>query len=254
MDFGDFVWFDLVTNDAEAAADFYAELVGWDVSTNPMGEMGTYTMFSVDGKSVGGIAPQPPPEGAPSHWLGYVAVEDADATAERAKELGGAVLSEAIAIPDVGRFYVMSGPENGVFAAFQPENIAEMPDVDPAEPGIFGWFELYTNDAKASVDFYTELLGWELGEAMEMEGGEVYQLFNNGESDMGGIFDVSGMGEQAPPSHWNHYVRVADLDATAEKVTADGGNILHGPMEVPGGARVFIAMDPWGAVISFSGS
>ena len=39
-------------------------------------------------------------------WLPYVAVADCDATANRAKALGGKVLMDPSDIPDIGRFAI----------------------------------------------------------------------------------------------------------------------------------------------------
>ena len=43
------------------------------------------------------------------------------------------------------------------------------------------------------------------------------------------------------------YFRVPDVDSAAERIKANGGTIINGPMEVPGGERVVIATDPQGA-------
>ena len=49
------------------------------------------------------------------------------------------------------------------------------------------------------------------------------------------------------PPHWLIYFRVPDVDAAAERIKANGGKVLNGPMEVPGGDRVVTAADPQGA-------
>jgi len=46
------------------------------------------------------------------------------------------------------------------------------------------------------------------------------------------------------------YFRVPDLDAASERIIANGGKILNGPMEVPGGDRIVNASDPQGAAFS----
>jgi hypothetical protein len=43
------------------------------------------------------------------------------------------------------------------------------------------------------------------------------------------------------------YFRVPDVDASAARIVANGGKVLNGPMEVPGGDRVLTAADPQGA-------
>ena len=60
----------------------------------PAGEAGTYTMLRLDGDEVGGLYELEAGRcelGVPSHWFSYMSVEDADATARRAQELGGTV-------------------------------------------------------------------------------------------------------------------------------------------------------------------
>jgi len=49
------------------------------------------------------------------------------------------------------------------------------------------------------------------------------------------------------PPNWQIYFRVPDVHAAAERITANGGKILNGPMEVPGGDWIVNAMDPQGA-------
>ena len=53
-------------------------------------------------------------------------------------------------------------------------------------------------------------------------------------------------GANRPPS-WLYYVDVDDLDAAVARVTSRGGTIAHGPMSVPGGARVAMCLDSQGA-------
>jgi predicted enzyme related to lactoylglutathione lyase len=52
------------------------------------------------------------------------------------------------------------------------------------------------------------------------------------------------------PPHWGIYFRVPDVDAAAERVKSNGGQVLNGPMDVPGGDRVVNCMDPQGAFFS----
>lgn len=49
------------------------------------------------------------------------------------------------------------------------------------------------------------------------------------------------------PVAWSFYFRVPDIDAAYAKVKELGGNPVMEPMEVPGGERVFFAIDPQGA-------
>ena len=96
---------------------FYTAVLGLTTSTMDMGA-GQYTLFEVDGRTVGGTtAPQMP--GVPNHWHVYFAVGDADATVAKVAELGGAVVAEPFDTP-VGRMAVVSDPQGAVFSLMQP--------------------------------------------------------------------------------------------------------------------------------------
>ncbi|HEY9286202.1 MAG TPA: VOC family protein [Pyrinomonadaceae bacterium] len=107
---GDFCWNELATSDAEAAKKFYAALFGWEYKSGDIGGA-AYNEIMAHGRPVGGIH-QMGAEfgGGPPHWMPYVAVDDVDAAAERAAELGGKVCVPPTDIPTVGRFSVINDP------------------------------------------------------------------------------------------------------------------------------------------------
>jgi uncharacterized protein len=113
---GAIVWNELITADPTVVA-FYTSVLGLGTSTMEMGT-GPYTMFEVDGQPVGGTtAPYMP--GTPNHWHVYFDVDDADATAVKAAELGGSVLAEPFDTP-VGRIAVIKDPQGAVFSVIKP--------------------------------------------------------------------------------------------------------------------------------------
>jgi predicted enzyme related to lactoylglutathione lyase len=81
-----------------------------------------------------------------------------------------------------------------------------------------------------------------------MGDGWMYDMFGYGGAPQGAVYtkppDMPG-----PPA-WVYYVRVEDLDGKVEKVKEHGGQVIHGPMEVPGGDRIAICTDPQGAVFA----
>jgi uncharacterized protein len=114
---GTFVWDELATSDPDAAADFYNEIFGWTAQRADMGE-GGYTIFKRAGDAdVGGASKAS--EGAPSAWIPYIATEDVDGTAARAKELGGTLIQEPTDIPDMGRFAIVTDPAGAVFGLWK---------------------------------------------------------------------------------------------------------------------------------------
>jgi predicted enzyme related to lactoylglutathione lyase len=67
---------------------------------------------------------------------------------------------------------------------------------------------------------------------------------------LGGMMNKPKEMEHVPPN-WNLYFRVPDVNAAADRVKANGGQVLNGPMEVPGNQWVVNCMDPQGAAVSF---
>src|SRR6185437_2077457 len=75
----------------------------------------------------------------------------------------------------------------------------------------------------------------------------MYQLFNLGGEQVGGIYNL-----QAPstPAHWLSYVRVPDCSKATDAAKDAGGRVLNGPMEVPGGHWITMIMDPQGGAFA----
>jgi predicted enzyme related to lactoylglutathione lyase len=84
-----------------------------------------------------------------------------------------------------------------------------------------------------------------------MDMGEMgkYYMFNRPHGMIGGIMNKGPQMAEVPPN-WGIYFRVPDVNAAVERIKANGGQILNGPMEVPGGDLIVNAMDPQGAAFS----
>ena len=242
---GQFVWYDLMTTDPEAAQAFYTAAVGWGTQVWENPGM-SYTMWTAGETPIGGIMKLPDEAvagGARPHWLGYVAVPDTDATVARAQELGAKVRVPPTDIPTVGRFAVLADPQGASIAAFTPQGSGQGPQLPPPV-GHFSWHELSTTDPEAAFTFYADLFGWEKTSAMDMGEMGVYQMFGPGGVPFGGIMRKPA--EQPGPPAWLHYARVADVNAAVEAVRKNGGQVIHGPMEVPGGDMIAMILDPQG--------
>jgi predicted enzyme related to lactoylglutathione lyase len=107
-------WVELNSRDVDAAKRFYPAVFGWTVQTYE-GEM-AYNELHLGSESVGGMMSMPPqvPAEVPSHWLVYFGVDDVDASAKRAGELGGNVLAGPMDFPG-GRFAVALDPQGAAF-------------------------------------------------------------------------------------------------------------------------------------------
>lgn len=119
---GAMTWNELYTDDVDRAGKFYTTVLGWTTEAFDMGPMGTYTLFNrpgVKGNAGGMMKLMPNMQGVPPHWLVYFAVEDCDASAKKAKDLGGKVLMDPMDIPNIGRFAVAQDPAGAVFALYK---------------------------------------------------------------------------------------------------------------------------------------
>ena len=165
----------------------------------------------------------------------------------RIVQLGGRVLKQPDDIPTVGRFAVVQDPFGASFAIFTPKPAPGSPEPKRGGTGDFSWFELYTPNPEGAWKFYQTLFGWEKTTAMDMGEMGVYQMFGRG----GGIPN-GGIMKPPPgaPAAWMPYARVKDAKASAAVAAANGGKIVNGPMEVPGGDWIATGMDPQGAMFS----
>ena len=246
---GRFVWYDLMTHDAEGAQAFYKKVVGWGTESwgdAPEG-LPPYTMFTNSLGPLGGINVMPPEVvagGAVPHWIAYVTHPDVEAAIAQAEELGAKVMMPAMDMPSVGCFAVLSDPQGALFAPYCPAGPSEAPTAPP-QVGQFSWHELMTADHKTAFTFYSEIFGWQAGEAMDMGPAGIYQLYGlDPAMPYGGMMDKPA---EVPMSAWIYYIRVDDLDAAVARAQEAGGTLCNGPMDVPGGDRIAQLTDPQGA-------
>ncbi|HMG46649.1 MAG TPA: VOC family protein [Allosphingosinicella sp.] len=247
---GKFFWYELMTSDLDAAIDYYTKVVGWTASDMPMpGDSSQrYVILNAGDRGIGGvmqITDQMRAGGARPGWLGYIHVADADAAAKSIAEAGGKVLMGPQDIPEVGRFALAADPGGAPFYVMMPFPREAMPPLDPATPGAVSWHELYSSlGDKVAFDFYAGQFGWETLAEMDMGPMGSYRIFGLDGVQMGGMMKKP---DNVPVSAWGYYVNVDGLDAAVERINANGGKVVMGPMEVPGGSWVCQAVDPQGA-------
>jgi predicted enzyme related to lactoylglutathione lyase len=239
------LWYELMTTDMKAAENFYRTVVGW--KTSPFeGAQEPYTMFNRTGDvPVAGVMTKPAEVKAPPFWAMYVGVLKIEDAASQIKRLGGSAHTGVIDIPTVGRMQMMMDPQGAAFYIYEPARAEQRPE-GAAEVGQASWHELMTTDAPAAMMFYQQVFSWQPSEVMDMGPIGKYQMFNRPHGMIGGMMNKPPEMANVPPN-WQIYFRVSDVDAAAERVKANGGKILNGPMEVPGGDWVANAMDPQGA-------
>jgi uncharacterized protein len=248
------LWYELMTSDMSGAETFYKAAVGW--ATTPFDGAGMpYTMWMREGDvPVGGVMALPADlqtRGVPPHWLAYIGVERLEDAVAHVEKLGGSVLSPVIEVPDVGRMRVVKDPQGAAFALYQPSNPPVIPE-GPGEVGDVSWLELYTTDSEAAMKFYGDLFGWKATESMDMGPMGVYRMFGRSHGSLGGMMTKTPDMAQVPNA-WLLYFRVPDIAAATERVKANGGAIVNGPMEVPGGDLIVQCTDPQGGMFALHG-
>lgn len=242
---GSFIWYELLTTDADSAAAFYGDVIGWTAAS--AGQPGVdYRIFSAEGTPVAGHMKLP--EGAEESgmrpgWLGYVGVDDVDSMVSDIEAAGGKALMPAMDMEGVGRMALVADPQGVPFYVMRGESDEASTSFDPTKPGHCSWNELSTPDQDGALAFYAARFGWEKGESMPMDEMGTYQFIEQEGAMIGAVMTAPSGRRPA----WNFAFTVSDIDSAAAKISGGGGTIDYGPVEVPGGQWAVMANDPQGA-------
>jgi len=252
---GDFIWYELMTTDPDGAKAFYDAVVGWDIETQPAGDMDYRMIRRSDGGNAGGVlrlTDDMLQHGAKPIWLGYLNVADVDETVASIEKAGGKALMKAD-IPNVGRIAMVADPQGAPFYIMKPIPPADNPDMRSdvfSRDGVqcCGWNELSTTDERAARQFYGEQFGWTSDNFMPMgEMGE-YRFFDHHGEGIGAVFNTPDR-----RTRWRFYFRVPSITAAKEAIEKNGGSVAVGPMQVPTGDWVIGGTDPQGAEFALVG-
>ncbi len=242
---GLFAWCDLALPDTAAGADFYKRVFGWETEDVPAPESMPYSFFTKEGRIVAGMGPlseEQQEQGVPPMWSAYIAVDDVDAVAARAGELGANVVMQPMDIMDAGRMAYLFDPTGAAVGLWQAGNHIGADVFN--EPGAMCWNELATRDVDGAIAFYTELLGWKTD--TQEYGGFDYVTCVVDDRSTAGIYDMSAFMPDGVPAHWSVYFAVDDTDVAVATARELGGQIDREPTDTPFG-RMAAMTDPQGA-------
>jgi predicted enzyme related to lactoylglutathione lyase len=253
-----FIWYELITPDPAGAKAFYDAVVGWDIQSTSDFPNDYRMIGRSDGKFAGGVLPlsdEMRQHGARPMWLGYLHAHDVDQAVAAIERDGGKALMPAFDTPGVGRIAMIADPEGAPVYLMTPTPSMDDPDAKSDvfsvdQPQHVRWNELWTSDPAAAVQFYTRHFGWVQNGDMDMGEMGKYQFIEHDGVMIGAIMPRM---PDMPQSMWNFYIGVDDIDRAAEAVKAGGGQVVNGPMEIPGGEYALNAVDPQGAMVGFVG-
>jgi predicted enzyme related to lactoylglutathione lyase len=242
---GEFIWYELMTSDLGGARAFYQAVVGWTISDKSDMPGMDYRMIAAPDAMAGGamqIDADMAAHGAKPIWVGYIGVDDVDASVDAIKAAGGQVFMgprdvegagrmAMVADPQGATFYVMRGSvEGGTSTVFAPE-----------KPGHCAWNELRTPDQDGAHAFYGSLFGWSQPDRMPMGEMGDYCFLTLGDIRLGATL------RGPAPAKWLPYFVVPSIQPAIEAVKAHGGTVTNGPHQVPGGGHIIMGIDPQGA-------
>ena len=185
--------------------------------------------------------------GARPGWMGYIWVEDVDAALPELTAAGGKVFKAPADIPGVGRFAVVADPDGAVFMLFRDAGGNPPPPPPPGTPGLVGWRELHAGDGappsrsipacsagrRRATSTWGRWASITSSKPARRAGRDYDQARRKRRRRSGSTISTS-----------------TAIDAAAERVKANGGKIVNGPMEVPGGQWVVQALDPQDAMFA----
>ena len=238
---GTFIGADLITEDAEAASRFYADLFGWDVEKV---EDGGYRI-NHKGRLIASISQIDASGGDAkrSFWLVALAVNDIKQAMRSAAENNAEVYEKVTTVKNYGKFAVIGDGEKAPVMFIQS---GKTPIGGTTGPGSWVWAELWTDDIDKATTFYADVVG--VGHDTTDRGGRAYHLFTSQGEPRTGIVKIPAELEDVKPG-WAPYVDVVDLDTTKARVKDLGGRVIFATENNPARGAIALIIDPTGAAL-----
>ena len=232
---GEIVWVDLITNEAQTSKKFFSNLLGWTFKDH-----GAYQMAMSGTKPVSGIIDDKELMSGSknSYWVVSASVNDVNAVSKEIETKGGKILSAPMKINGRGTTAVVQDAQGAVFSILH--NSHGDPKATKPKNGQWMWAELWTNDVKSAVSFYSDVLPCT---ARPNDDDEDYYILKSKNYEFAGITKLPVKNEKPI---WIPVLKVADPDAIAKKAVALGGSIMINPTMILGN-KVALISTPHGA-------
>lgn len=234
------IWFDLSSSDPVRMRDFYAGVFGWTYEVSG-DEYGNYVMFKHNGRDVAGLGAKQQPE-MPDAWAVYFQTDDAAATVKKAKDAGGTVIVDVMAVGELGKMAVLQDTSGAFVSTWQP--IQHQGTQIWNEQGAPFWVEMHATDYPAALEFYKTVFDWDTEVTGDSDDFRYTIQIADG-AQVSGIMDATFL-PPGVPSNWHFYLGCEDVDATVAAVQEHGGSVNMSPEDTPFGRLAGVA-DPGGA-------
>ena len=242
-------WIDLTTSNPEKSAKFYREVLGWEVTA----ETDEYRIGRMQGLPIGGFIPQPADSTMPDTWVTYFRAGNLEKECQRAEELGGRVLSGPQQV-ELGQMALLSDVTGALFGLIEPKNTEQF--VAAGEPGLPVLHELTaTKDFSKALDFYGELLNWEI-RTQSTTGSEAvedadYATAEEEGAPFAGLWNAKGKFPPQVGGFWQTYLGVRNMDEAIKAAVECGGEVIREPWLSTFGLMALVS-DATGATITLT--
>jgi predicted enzyme related to lactoylglutathione lyase len=241
---GKFVWADLVTDDVQAAQNFYAGLFGWTFRN-----VGNYVVAFNDERPLAGMFQRARPANdakARPRWFGYISVGNVEKVQSAVTKNGGRELAAPRKMPKRGEQAVFADAEGAVFGVVKSST--GDPQDFQAEPGDWIWIQLLSHDAKQAADFYRDVAGYEVIENTASNRLSDFVLASQGFA-RATVREIPKARQAEIKPNWLPFVRVKSISESVAKAEQLHGKILLAPKPERFEGKVAVVADPTGGAI-----
>ena len=239
LEHGSFFWCDLSTFDVDRTKAFYRDILGWAYTQDTQPDGAPYYLASQDDAFRAALYQMPKKfknMGMPSFWMSYIAVDNAQATADLAKSLGGIVEVGPIPFGDGASIALIRDPLGAGFTVC--EGAAGMGGGRAKAAGAMAWNALYVSDASSVAPFYEALFGWRVSDQADSQG--AHSILTASGKPEASLYELPDA-VRGKFQFWGVHFAVSDLNAAKQKVLSAGGEVLSDEPDQ------LLAKDPDGA-------
>ncbi len=232
---GKFIWYDLLTDDAQKAQEFYGELFGWEFV-----EGKRFTAILHEGQKIGSVAEiRERSDGRKlARWIGSVSVLNIDKAVSFLHKEGGKIHEGPIELKNRGQVAFVTDPLGAQLGLVQSRK--STPSESTNTPGSWLWTELWTNDPESSIDFYSKLADF-----TSVEESDGYWILKSGGRWRAGVRDLF---DESLEQRWVPVIQVVDVQDTLKLAIAQGGRVVLDETISSAGEHVAVLADPAGAL------